>query len=74
MVNQNRLSNRMIGGTSTVREDMILGQQAIADELGVCMTTYLKLKDDDGLPTAKLGGQVFTTRTQINNWINNKFS
>ena len=71
MINQDGLSNRMIGSN---RINLILGQQAIANELGISVSTVIKLKESGGFPVGKIGGQIFTTRQKLNNWVENQIS
>ncbi len=58
----NKYQNRII-------DDYIVGEQAIAIQLNVSVSTLRRYKETKGLPMGKFCGQVVVERSSLKNWV-----
>ena len=62
-------SNRMIGGSGSIRDKIITGESNIAREIGVSVSTIRIWKVKGGLPVKKLGGSCVISRAKLDSWV-----
>lgn len=62
------------GYTNRLMTNYVIGEQDIARELRCSVSTVRRYRNERGLPTQMLVGQVVITRGALDNWVQNQMT
>ncbi len=55
-----------------LNNDKLMTRQEVCETLGVCLGTFIKMINEQGLPVIQIGRRVFIKQSDLESWIESK--